>query len=1142
MKPSGSGAVEDLLASLSPEARRALLAKLDASAPKSDAWKVSQNADTQIAMPGSAATSTSGTDTPLPRERGRRAPLSFGQRRLWFLHQLDPADTAYHIGYLIDWPGAADAKQLAAALNDLIDRHEILRTRFPAEDGEPWQQIEPPGSVAISLDASEPWTEDAARTPFDLEHGPLLRTWLVDADSDNPTLVLVVHHIIFDGWSMEVLLDELLALYQARTQTDQAPMPLAPLPAQYADFTRWQRQLLGRGVREEQAAYWRSRLGTNPEPLELPTDFPRGRAGTTHGATHRFLIPAQLRDQLGTVARRHETTIFAVVLAGFLAVLHRYTGRADIAVGTPVTNRDQPEFESLIGFFLNTVVLRADLSDEPAFGTLVDRVREAVLDAHDNRDLPFDAVVQELAPDRAAGSLPLTSVLFAYNAHVRRQTGAPHYREFDTGGSRAELTVLIEETADDAASESARTSDGLQGSLEYDASLYSPETAARMAGHLVRLLAGAAADPQASIADLPLLTDAELAELDAWNATDVASEAPWTSVPDLIARQATATPDATAVITDERTLTYRELWDRSSALDRQLRTLGTAPGTPVAVLLDRCADLVVSLVGIMHSGGAYLPLDPALPAERLEFVLADAGVTTVLTHRSSAERLTGPNLHVIALDELDDDTTEPATPHTIEPDDPAYVIYTSGSTGRPKGVVNTHRGLANHMLWMLDRYQPGPQDRILQKTPAGFDVSFWEFLLPLISGGVLVLTPPDGHRDADLLVELIERQQITMVHFVPSMLHAFLQVADPARFTSVRRVLCSGEALPADLVRRYYAAGFEAPIDNLYGPTEAAIHVTHWTCEPDAVTVPIGHPISNTRAYVVDGHGRQLPVGVPGELWLGGVQVADGYLGRPELTAERFTADPFRDEPAARVFRTGDLVRRAPDGSLDFLGRLDHQIKLRGYRIELGEIEAALLAHESVAEAVVLLDERAPTGPRLAAYVVPARTGASAGVEPAELSAHLERTLPAYMVPAVFTVLPTMPLSANGKIDRRAVAALAPANTTPTASSAEHVAPRDDVEATVAGLFAEILGCERVGVHDDFFSLGGHSLLATRLVAMVRRHFRVELALRELFEAPTVGGVAARVAARLSGNVNPAPDPTAAPAGASVALQEDTGV
>jgi amino acid adenylation domain-containing protein len=1092
----------ELLGRLGPAQREALLAQLDGDA-------VNQAGAGDV-VSGDMRAVSGDPRAVIGRRGATKAPLSFAQRGLWFLHQLRPEDTAYHICYAIDWKRSPEHGALNAALNDLVARHESLRTIFPSADGEPTQVILPALHVQLTevdlasgdIAGQQKWTESAAAQPFDLERGPLLRATLIRSGGRD-TLVLALHHIIFDARSTEILLSELTTLYEARVAGQ--PPALGALPVQFADFAAWQHELTAGPALDNDRAYWRTRLA-GARAIRLPADRQRGRVPQTAGSAHRFEVPAALRTGLVVAGRQHDATLNMVLLAGFFALLHRYAGRDDLVVGTSVTSRNRPELEGLIGYFLNTLVLRSELTAELPFGMLIEQLRTTVLEAFEHSDLPFEQVIEDLAPEREAGTLPLVPVLFAFatqrDTGPGGDTGLLIARGVASRGARADLTLMFFDGPH-----------GLHGAIEYDLGLFDADTIERMCGRLLRLLEAAAAAPDTPLGQLPIVTDLEAAELTRWNAT-AGPARPADTLTTMVTSQACRNPAAIAVSDENAELSYAELDERSEQIAGWLKDAGVGAGQPVAVLLPRSAEQVVALAGVLKAGGAYLPLDPGYPPDRLGFMRADAGARLVITRSALAGHLAGlPAGHRMLL--LDRAWADHAPARSwsggaalVHPDQPAYLLYTSGSTGRPKGVVNTHGGLINRLGWMLDRFKVTAADVILYKTPMSFDVSLWELVLPAMTGAQLVVARPEGHLDPGYLTDLIERHGVTMIHFVPSMLQAFVAGADPARCASLRQVLCSGEALPATLRDRFYAAGFTAALDNLYGPTEAAIDVTHWACGPDqSGEVPIGFPIVNTASYVLDARGEQLPAGIPGELWLGGSQLALGYLRRPGLTAASFCPDPFGQQPGGRLYRTGDIVRRRRDGALEYLGRQDQQIKLRGQRIELAEIEVALQAHEQVRDAVVLLANQGGD-PRLVAYIVPEGTAPSH----AALREHLGRALPAAMVPASYAFVAAIPLTANGKADRNALRAVVPQ----AARSADYVEPRDSIEVAIAGLFAELTGAERISAHDDFFEVGGHSLLALRLRARVYRDLGVDLPLSQVFEDPTVAGLASKVVRQIT--------------------------
>ncbi|HEX8696157.1 MAG TPA: amino acid adenylation domain-containing protein, partial [Longimicrobium sp.] len=1071
---------------------------------------------------------------PVPRDG--ELPLSFAQQRLWFIDQLEPGSAAYNLSVALRLGGGVDAAGLAWAFTEVARRHEVLRTTFGmGADGEPVQVIHAPAPVRLpvvdlsAVDAAERESvvarlanEEAAR-PFDLARGPVLRCTLLRLGDADSVLLFTMHHIASDGWSMEILQREVTALYGAYLRGEDARLP--DLPVQYADYAVWQRRWLEGEVLDRQVAYWRRRLAGAPAVLELPVDRPRPAVADARGASRGFALSPELSRALRELGRREGATLYMTLLAAWQALLGRYGGQADVVVGTPVAGRTRLETEGLIGFFVNTLVVRTRLEGDPTFREVLARVREGVLEAQAHQDVPFERLVDELDVERSLSHTPLFQVLFTFAQQTLGEGGGPRLGEADaapppsdSGTVKFDLTLGMSDLGEQVA-----------GALAYRAELFDAATAERMTGHLVRLLERAAADPDARLSEIDLLDEAGRARVvEEWNATrrdlgaDVCLHA-------LFAAQAARTPAAVALVFAGGRLTYAELDARANQLAHHLRRHGVGPEVRVGVCAERSPELVIALLGVLKAGGAYVPVDPANPAERLAYMLEDSGVPVVLTLDRHLDRL--PPLAARTL-RLDTDWGEVAgepesAPEVgVTPDHLAYVIYTSGSTGRPKGAMNAHHGIVNRLRWGQEEYGLGADDAVLQKTPVTFDVSGWELFWPLIVGARLVLARPEGHRDPAYLTEVIEREGVTVVHFVPPMLRAFLEAGDPARCGSVRRVFCSGEALGRDLVERTMEAFPGVELHNLYGPTEAAIEVTYHACARGGGAVPIGRPVANTRMYVLDPAGRPQPQGVPGELFIGGVQVGRGYLGRPALTAGTFVPDPY--SPGARLYRTGDRARWLSTGELEYLGRIDFQVKVRGFRIELGEIESVLLEHPAVRAAVAVAREDGTGEKWLAAYVVAdAWPGAQA------LRAHLAARLPEYMVPGAIVPLDALPLSPNGKVDRRAL----PAPTREAARAGSYAAPRTTAEEVLAEIWSELLGLERAGVEDNFFALGGHSLVATRMVSRVRQAFGVELPLRAVFEAQTVRALAGRVEALRSGGATPeAPPVVPVPRGGELPL------
>ncbi|HYH81260.1 MAG TPA: amino acid adenylation domain-containing protein [Longimicrobium sp.] len=1039
--------------------------------------------------------------------RDHALPLSFGQERLWFLQRLRPESTSYNHPLSLRLGGEMDAAALERALGEIVRRHESLRTTFAETGGVPVQVIAPFDGFSLPVEEL-PRADDAgvrriaaeaAARVFDLAAGPLFRARLLRLAARDHLLLLSMHHVFTDGWSIDVLFRELSALYAAYREGGASPLP--ELAVQYADYGVWQRRHLQGAVLERQLAYWKERLDGAPPLLALPTDRPRPAVQTYRGEHERVELPAALLDRLQALGRGEGATLYMVLLGAFQVLLGRYAGSDDVVVGSPVAGRTRSEVEPLIGFFVNMLVLRTRLGGDPTFRDVLRRVREVTLGAFEHQELPFEKLVAELQPVRSLSHSPLFQVMFTLQNAPRPAGGLAGLRtesvDAHLATTKFELSLTLGADAR-----------GLRGSLEYNAELFARGTVRRMIGHLSHVLAQVAGDADTRLSALRLAgADERRRVVEEWNRTDAEYPAD-RCIHAPFEAQVERTPGAAAVEFEHASLTYRELNARANRLAHHLVRLGVGPEVRVGLCLERSLEMVVSLLAVLKAGGAYVPLDPGYPAERLAFMLADSDVSVLLTQESLRGLLPArEGTRIVSVDGLgaDVETGSAANPeHRVTPQSLAYVIYTSGSTGRPKGVMNAHGAVVNRLCWMQAEYGIGGDDVVLQKTPVSFDVSVWELFWPLQRGARLVMARPDGHRDPLYLQSVIERSGVTTVHFVPSMLQQFVETVDAARCATLKRVICSGEALSPALVERFHARfPATAALHNLYGPTEAAVDVSHWACgrEDPVEVVPIGRPVWNTRLYVLDPAMEPAPVGVPGELYIGGAQVARGYLNRPSLTAARFVPDPFAAGPGARLYATGDRARWREDGALEYLGRIDQQVKIRGFRIEPGEIEAALLGVDGVRECAVVVREDEPGEKRLVAYVAGA-------ARPGDLLATLKRALPEHMVPGAFVVLDALPLTPNGKLDRKALPA-------PEYASAgeRHVAPRTPVEEVLAGIWAEVLRLERVGAADDFFALGGHSLLATRVVSRIREAFSVELPLRAVFEGPTVAEAAERVEA-----------------------------
>ncbi len=1053
-------------------------------------------------------------------------PLSYGQRSMWFIHKLAPASAAYTVTYAGRIRGELDAPALERAAQALVDRHPMLRTTYAERDGQPVQLVHPHWPVRIArqqLGAGEPeldeWIRRETDRPFDLYTGPVLRLTLLERTPEEHVLLLGLHHIAVDFWSIDVILDELRLLYDAGHGA--APPP--PLPAtSFVDYADRQTRMLAGAEGEDLWAYWSEQLAGDLPVLQLPTDRPRPAVQTYPGAVHRFTVDDTVTDGIKQLGRSVGATPYMTLLAAYATLLHRYSGQGDLVIGSPFACRDRVALEGLVGYLTNPVALRTDLHDDPTFTALLGRVKETVQGALANQDYPFPLLVERLRPVRDPGRTPLFQVSFAWE-QARRFSDEP---DPERGGLRLETLHVGQGGAPfDLMMEIGEHGGKLSGVLQYNTDLFDATTIERMAGHFATLLGGIVADPGRRVSQLPLLTEEERRQRAAWNQTEVVYDGP-ACLHEMVAATVARVPDAVAVTCDDRELTYAELDRRANGLAHRLQRLGVGPEVVVPVLLERSEDLVVALLGVLKAGGAFMPLDSAQPAQRMAAMLDDvADAPVCVTHQRQLEHLPpGFTGHRLCLDvpstPSDDHATAAPIAETVAPTrsaNLAYVIHTSGSTGKPKGTLNTHAGIRNRLRWMQDAYRLTADDRVLHKTPVSFDPSVWELFWPLIVGARVVIAKPEGHKDAAYLVRTIVEQGVTTMHFVPSMMRRFLAEPGVAACTALRQVFCSGEALPYDL-RDHFLATLDAELYNLYGPTEAAIDVTHFHCQrgESGTLVPIGRPIANIRAHILDAHLQPVPVGVPGELFIGGVGLGRGYLNRPDLTASIFVADPFGGDPAdpgQRLYRTGDLTRYLPDGNIDYLGRIDFQVKVHGFRIEPGEVEAALAKHPAVAENAVVTRTDSRGNTILVAHVVAA---GDAAPSTAELRRFLLDLLPAAMVPAVFEVRDALPLTSSGKVDRRAFMA---AGSGPGPQEPAFVAPRTRTEQVLAEIWCAVMGLERVGVNDDFFALGGAS---TQSLEVAVRANAAGLPLRP--ESMFVYGTIAELAAEYGPVADEGPD------------------
>ncbi|MEO5960495.1 MAG: amino acid adenylation domain-containing protein [Opitutaceae bacterium] len=1064
--------------------------------------------DERLQRAAQATAKPAGASPSIPRRETRDdTPLSFAQERLWFLDQLEPGSAVYNLFQAVRLRGALDLAVLERALNEIVRRHEILRTNFVASEGHAVQVIADERKLAVALvdvggrvngageaEAQKRLREESRR-PFDLERDLLLRALVVRHGPAEHTLMLTMHHIISDGWSVGILFREIAAIYGGLIANRPATLP--ELPVQYADYVRWERAQFEGASLDRSLAYWRKQLEGTLPALQLPTDRPRSATPTSRGAAHTMQFPMALTQRLKAVGQAEGATLFMTLLAAFQVLLYRWTGQEDIVVGSVVAGRRKAELEKLIGFFVNTLVLRGDLTGNPTFRDLLARTREMSLGALAHQDLPFERLVRELRPDRSISRNPLFQVMFVLQTAPMAPTNLPELSfeplDVDNGTAKFDLTLSMLETPH-----------GLQAGLEYNADLFEPETVTRLMGCFETLLASIGAQPEERIARLPLLTPAQQRQLVVeFNETRVEYPRDAT-IAELFEAQVTRTPAAVAVIFQEQRLTYQELDRRANGLAHRLRRAGVGPDVLVGVCAERSLELIVALVAILKAGGAYVALDPEYPKERLAFMLGDARPRVLLTRRGlRSDLFPAHDAEVICLDDAEHGqdaraTLEHGQDARATAEHLAYVSYTSGSTGQPKGVAVPHRGVVR-LVKNSGFVSIETTDVFLQFAPIAFDASTFEIWGALLNGASLLVMPP-GHTTLSDLGETIEGGGVTTLWLTAGL---FNQMIDEQshRLRNVRQLVAGGDTLSVRHVARALEKLPRTQLINGYGPTEN----TTFTCchriaasPRDGRSVSIGRPIANTQVFILDAQRQLVPMGVPGELYAGGDGLARGYLNRPDLTSEKFVTHPFCAEPGARLYRTGDLARWLPDGSIDFLGRGDRQVKIRGFRVEPAEVEAVLATHPAVKECAVVPRELAPGEKSLAAYIVPRQMPM---LRAAEWRKFLEAKIPDHAVPSTFVSVGKLPLSSNGKIDLAALPA--PDGSRPELAS-DFIAPRDPVEHQLAEIWQEVLGVEPIGIHDRFFDLGGHSLLAVRMVAQLERKFGKKLPLAAVFQHRTI--------------------------------------
>ncbi|HYO59283.1 amino acid adenylation domain-containing protein, partial [Archangium sp.] len=1057
------------------------------------------------------------------RDPSQPALLSFAQQQLWFVEQLQPGSSLNNLLVVMHIAERLDVAVLEKSFNAIVERHEALRTVFVEREGQPLQLISPSLTLKVSMtdlraipeagreEEISRLAKEEASQPFDLSSGPLLRVRLLKLEEQSHMLVLTVHHLIFDGWSNAVLYRELAAFYDAFLEGRTPELP--PLPIQYADYANWQRQWLQGEVLENQLAYWKEKLRGPPPMVELPTDRPRPAVRTSHGAYLPVELPRPLCEALVALSRQEGATLFMTLMAALKTLLFRYTQQTDVTTGYVTAGRSRREVEGLIGFFVNTLALRVDLSGAPTFRELLGRTRVASMEALSRQELPFEKLVDALQLERDLSRSPLFQVMFIYQplptAGLKLSGLSLEGVDIRTETSRLDITLTLHDTE-------AGT---VAGAWEYNTDLFEASTITRLAGHYERLLQAIVAQPEQRITDLPLMTEEERRRvLVEWNDTRAAFSLEQ-SVTELFEAQARRSPEAVAVSSGRGKWTYKELSREAARLAARLRERGVETESVVGLLMDRSLEFWASVLAVFKAGGVYLPLDAEHPPQRIAQILERSGAVGVLVSKGRREGLANalallePGVRpaewsVEALLQQDGPVAELPAPR---PEQLAYVLYTSGSTGVPKGAMVEHRSMLNHLFAKVEAVQLTSGDVVAQTASQCFAISVWQFLAALLVGGQVHIVEDEVAHEPRPLLERLAASGISILETVPSLLRTLLEELDgpegrPLEFSVLRWLISTGEALPPELCRRWLARYPGIPVMNAYGPTECTDDVTHHPIStlpgPEVVRMSIGRPVANMRLYVVDRQLRPVPPGALGELCIGGVGVGRGYLREPARTAEVFVPDPFSGEPSARLYRTGDLARHLPGGELEYLGRIDHQVKVRGFRIELGEIEAVLGQHPGVRESVVVVRQEGPGGARLVGYVV-AHSGQTVHEE--DLRAFVSGKLPEYMVPAAFVVLEKLPLTSSGKVDRKAL----PAPVLRDATA--FVAPRTPGEELVAGIWAQLLGVARVGRHDNFFTLGGNSLLATQVASRLRNAFKVELPLRWLFDAPTVSALAWRL-------------------------------
>ncbi len=1070
-----------------------------------------------------------------PRLDSNRLPLSFAQERFWLLDQFESGSTIYNRPILLQLQGEVSVDALQKSLNTIIDRHDTLRAIFPNNDGEPSQVIQADLDLPIDItdlteqgqDIGDPliqnWIDERLAQPFSLDQGPLLRVDLLRLAPNHHLLLLVAQHILFDAWSARLFIRELVQCYDAIVDNHRLALP--DLPIQYADFAHWQREQFKRGKMRDELAHWQGRLAEATPYLELPLDHKRPDVITYTGGLHTRTFSPQLVAQLKELSQQANVTLFMTLLTAFKVLLHRYSGQTDIIVGSPVAGRTHTELEPLIGVLFNTLVLRTDLSEEPTFLTLLNRVRQTALEAYSHQTLPFEKLIEALNPSRDLNRSPIFQVMFNFE-NLADATPRSRYLTID------EVDVNPHTSLFEITIELIETPEGLKGLIFYQTELFEAITIERMSAHFEILLNGIVANPDQSISNLPMLTEAEHQQiLVEWNQTEIEYTKEDVCFSQLFEAQVERTPDKIAVLFEEEALTYQQLNQRANRLARKLVEHGVGPSVVVALLDKRGINLLTAILAVFKAGGAYLPLDPDHPAERISQVLQQSQTPLVLIANDFEDTIADvmeiiptkqpQALHLEAA--LAFEASNDNLPPRSKINDLAYVIFTSGSTGLPKGAMLEQKGMLNHLYALNADVALTAEDRVAQTATQCFDISVWQFLGVLLIGGQVKIYRDEITHDPPKLLAQVAQDQISVLELVPSVIRVMveaiaMQSSTHFDLSALRWLISIGEALPPELARQWLTYYPAVPLLNAYGPTECSDTIAHYKIyqppAPEMVNMPVGRPIGNMRLYILNSQLQPVPIGVPGELYVGGIGVGRGYLNDPTRTNQAFISNPFLSEAGSRLYKTGDLVRYLPDGNIEFLGRIDYQVKIRGFRIELGEIEANLSKHPAVERCVVIAREDIPGDQRLVAYIVPSSQPVpSVG----EWRAYLKRTLPDYMIPAMFVTLASLPLTSNGKVNRRALPA---PDALHSDRSDNFVSPDGPVEEMLAEIWQSVLRVDKVSLYDDFFELGGHSLLAVKMISRLHQVYNLDVSFRTIFDAPTIAQLAEIIEAMLLDEVS----------------------